>query len=539
MRERTGLILVVACVLALVINALPFFQGEVMTHLRVHDNLDGVVVNYALAAKDGYFVEPTARVSSFPDSISRFSVVYGYDFWLFLFVFLTPFNAYVVGKVIMMLSAIVGMCWLLKECVRSSRNVSLNYWILIFSTLFATLPFWGITNSVSGFPLLLAGIFSMRRGVNLLLSCVVIFFIGISSSLPWVGVFIIPGWFIWIGFLVMSVPRSEVRAVSFGWVVYLIGISIGNWNLLYQVLLAEGFQSHRLAWDLPCEKWWDTFSRWRYMLRFNQYHTKSLHQFLLLPIAVASVLWLRLRNWTKLLGVFMFVFAVSVAAIYRNCDLHGLRAFVESFLPIQWDRLYWFIPGVVYVVGFFALVEIWNYRRFRWVTSGLFLVLIMMRVSEGVEEHEVLLAENNDSPSFREYYSIEGVEKLRELVGQSCIDFSGLSAAVLQMNGICTQGFYLGSYPLSYRTAYVDDLGVLIGEWNGGLDGIVSWGCRLSVPQIPAGELPDWKGWKDYGQLPHDFFLCTGKALNSDGLNLLWEGLYLGQPLRLYQIQDK
>lgn len=527
-----------------------FFSTEGEFFVRNHDNLDSNVIWYEMASNCELAFDSGPDL--LPIGFRLHQLIGGVDVWLVLFKLCSPLWAYLFSKLLMALTGLVGACLLAQKILLRGGLDNANFWVFSMGGVFGCLPFWGMTNSISGIPLFWWCFWNLidRKSGSNSLSFLGLFWFGWSSSIILSGLFLVP---VTVLLALFYVKREAIGLnVSFWVGVVFLGLGwvLSHCFLIQGFLDTAAFVSHRSLSEPVVMDCAEVYSRWRYRLAFGQYHAESLHLILVAASCLCS-LGLFLNGFRlKAFGLWVS-FGLCVLLCGADAWMHS-PFFVECYswlrglVPLQWDRFYFIMPAiwwlwVVFCIScFFSVLTGWPKVLVSWV-MGLGIVGSLLWE---FNSHEVygLSDVQEGRRSYAEFY-MEGLfsDELLELIGHRRIMSVGLHPAIPQMHGVRTADFYLPNYDVDYLKKFQH---AFRGFYDGGgqdRTGLLDWGSRCYVPfTVREDTLETTFDAKVIHELGVECFLSSKPLVVRGGpIELIWSGLDGHDELYLYELVRK
>ena len=537
---------------ALLLYLLPYVLLQQDAYFDSHDSLDYYVAILTAADKSGdlWNLNPEHIVAPILGGIPRYCFHNNFDFLVILFSWLPPFFAFLTNMLLVHLVGFWGMYLLLKNHI-FPRNEIFIIIIPGIALLFAILPLYpmlGIT--LSGLPLVLFAFMNLFKSPYRKISdYLIILFFAFYSSFVYVGVFLV---IFLIGVLMVDWYVNKKINKNLFYAICLIGFAyaVFNYFLLYQVLLAKGFISHREEWIITGYNYkvaiWAAYN----MLLNGHHHAQSFQTYILLIVVPLALIYGIIRRLQLNFFVTLLILSVVWAGFFGLFQWVVIVDLKEKFkwLKIfQWDRFYFFNPTLWCLIFALALGLIQS-LRIKNVAFGKYFILLSLAFQVGYVIYQDEFWSKNFSAlskkflydtknidkggSYKAYFQEEMLAEVAEYINRPKESYRvgaiGINTAVLQYNGFYTIDGYMTSYPLKYKHKFRkvierellknEDMRKYFDEWG--------HRCYLWVAEVWEGklEIKDLQlNTKQLKEMQCDYILSSVKITNNqeDGLKFL------------------
>ena len=466
-------------VFILFLYLLPYIVlGQNATH-EIHDVLDYYVGILVSADKCGDLLNmnPESSVSAIMSGIPRYCFHNNFDMLVVFFSVFPPFTAYIINFLLVHIIGFVCMYLLLKKHILKKQP---NTWIISgVSLFFAMLPLYptlGLT--LAGLPLVILACLNLyRKQGSRLPNLLLLVFFAFYSSFVYIGVFVLV--LIGVAMIIDWIANKKLnRDLFIAATVLGVAYAIFNYLLLYQILLAKNFNSHREAWvshgyNIKVVVW-ATYN----MLVNGHYHAASLQVIIALLAVPAAVVYSLVkpskpRPWLlfALLGLalvwagFFGIFQWSVLV-----DLKEKYKFLKIF---QWDRFYFFNPTLWSLIFALSLVvistlSVGGKNIGKYIVAALLVLQIGYVLREDkflISSYATLLHQRQSLPdelkglcTYKEYFQESTFKEIKNYIHTPQRDYRvgciGFEPAVAMYNGFYTIDGYMTSYPLKYKLRF-------------------------------------------------------------------------------------
>lgn len=390
----------------------------------------------------------------------------------FLYSKLPALQAYLADELVIRLTAFASMFSMLLA-FRKSRAV----FACMVSVAFAFLPFYTASGiSVAGMPLVfLAGhrlLYARSNPAGVLLWLLVLGAFPFYSSLPMVGIFLVPGMGLW--WLVNLYRKHQIRPwFVLGLGLFGMGYLIASRSMIFNIFSDSPIIWHRSEFtSTEYRSPLRVLSRSVRVFLFSQYHAEA-NPFPFIWIAVAGFVVLRWRavrtifgragedNMESLsfdrqtakvvLGGVIFI-TVSCIFYFLHYDEYffNLKSRVKLFAMLNLSRTYFFFPLIFYVMFYHVILSLW--RRSKLVRIAA-VCLVVCQISANLATAMWIPYPNK--PTYRQFRSANVFDKAEQMTGGDRGNFKiaclGFFSGIANLNNFKTVGGYNSLYPLEYK----------------------------------------------------------------------------------------
>lgn len=470
------------------------------SYFTVHDNLDGEFVYKRILVESGKAWDWRSEtvVENVMNGIPRGAFRSGLDIPLVLFVFFSPHVAYILNYVIIHAVALLGMTLLLKtHFLTDSRHRWITWTV---AAVFAVIPFYSQFGlSVAGQPLLLFSFLNILIRKQTLADFIVIVIFPFYSHIVLVAPFIVSALII-IGAIWML--RSKEMNWSYCITVAMLILVYGVVEIqMIKSVFANSFVSHRTVWNR-----WNDFDllsnvkRAVDVLLASQYHAGSIPTLVVWACGIAALVQQFLKGKTsgQLLGLVLFIVAVSLVAGFHDWIVYylgGLIPFVRSF---NITRLYFLLPLAFMLLFAVALREMVSSRRlltFAWLAVCTQMLFVLNVNAEFKNNVRILAGRSIEEPTFRSFFATDLFSSIERSIGRPKEDYRvvsiGIHPSVAQFNGFYTLDSYQTTYPLEYKKQFRRIIEKELAKHDVLRDYFDGWGnrCYMFVSELGKSSL--------------------------------------------------
>ena len=493
-------LLLVAGVIFLVM--FPYIWKGQDVQVNVWDNLDSNVAWYKMLKDQGkIFAGPETMVQGFVTETPRFSYPSGWNVEAVLYFLLSPFTAYWLNKLLIIMFAFGGMVLLFSRHLESNRSE-----VIIISLLWATLafnPHIGI--SVAGLPVLVWSFYNLRSNEKIWLSLIFIIVYSFYSSLVLAGFFILL-----LLVILLTYWRFVDRRFS-KWAVLGVILMSGCYllqekNLFYFLFLQNDFVSHRQEIDYR----YNSFSNrtpWSFIK--NGDHNSVFYWWGYLLGFGGIIAYLFFKRFTtivfrKELLVFSIIFTLSVpflAAFLTWEEASNLAGEIFSVIhSFNFTRIAFPLPFFMFVVLAYGIIGI--RARYKKAILAFFLgmniFVYQFEWRNWLNNHFSVL--DYHIPSYRQYYAEKQITEVKEFFGKNWNDIHiasvNLPPAVSAYHGFKGIDGYLPLYDLNYKHRFKEIIVGELAEDRELFDHFAFWGNKCYLQNATYPDVFDAYKWK-------------------------------------------
>ncbi|WP_422361173.1 DUF6044 family protein [Reichenbachiella sp.] len=435
------------------------------SYVTIHDNLDSefAFIRLLLNSDDPIGFDIDYVIESLMNGIPRYSFRTGLNITFLFFAFLPAIYAYIVNHLVVHVIGYLGMYFLLKRYfIKNSTLI-----ILIVSLCFGYLSYYHLQYGISlaGQPALLYAFLNVlnRR----------------QNWCDWLIIFAFP----FFSFLIVTLPFfvpilsligifSFWKTRIFNWryflclfLICLINVIV-EFPLLYSVLLANDYVSHRTVWN-QFELYGNPslsqfFTNIYISLKQTQYHAGKLYP---LPIILAFIAGLLFKNkfgfTSKVVSIVIGAIIIWVALnksliFYLGESVNILRSFNS-------ERFYFILP-FLWLMLFGMILDQFNWQDKRQKVLAILLVILLVsgivaNNKELVMNTKLLVGATIDEPTFNQFYDRRLFREIKEIMGSDFTEGKkvisiGMFPNIAQYNGLKTLDGYQNNYDLEYKLEF-------------------------------------------------------------------------------------
>lgn len=430
---------------------LPYCILGTGAHIMIWDNLDSNVSAFKVLAESGMlFSSNSTLVPQIFNGIPRGTLPSELNVTTILYLFFSPYSAYVVDRSLMMIIGFFGTYLLLSSYFIANAKTT---WLAAgVAAGFAVLPFWPPGLSVAGTPFLLYAFLNLRSGHGKLLDWVIIAIYPFCASLVATGFF-----FMVVVAAMLMLDFYHKRKLNWNVLLGLAVLSIlfvcSHYRLFLSFFLDSGYQGHRSEFY---EKGLILPSALKQAVTMGlrgQAHTYSLHTYVILPaIALAGILMFKYKKMSKpLVYVGMFLASTSLFyGLWQWVAIYPVKEVLNSILPMQLQRFHWLHPMFWFIAFGIALFEINNRLRIGRYIAG---TAIVLQILYGFYYHENFLERR--SPTYSQFYAVNQFSDIQKYINQPQSSYRvvslGIHPSIALFNWFYVLDGYFADYPLQYK----------------------------------------------------------------------------------------
>lgn len=430
---------------------LPFLILGEKAGILIHDNLDSVVTWYKiLLDKNLVFAGPGTEIPGIMQGLLRSSLP-GYDIAGFLFETFGMYYGYVMNKLVMSVVAYCGMLMLLKKFIPA--HASQITVLRTTSLIYALLPFWSVTLSVAGLPLVFAAFIQLYKNEKILASALLILLYGLGSSLVLTGIFIFfIGGIFWIAGIIRK--KRIPYAFTAGFILLALAFTVSHYPVITSTLIKSDYISHRTEMHTAGGSFIHAIKEMLQIGLLGQLHAQSLHTLLLVPLLILLCYMWRKNSITPSM-YWIMAFIITTGILYGLLTWEGISEFKQKLMrvfPVQLQRFHFFHPMLWYLL--FASASVFLIQHFR-LGKKIWQSILLIQFLYITSYHEMLV--NLSNPSFADFFAESTFTQIKhdnpDLMTNRCLSI-GIHPAIAQWNGMNTLDGYFADYPLAYKHAF-------------------------------------------------------------------------------------
>jgi len=465
-KQKTILFIISGIIIGLWVA--PYFLFGEDSHMRVHDNLDSNLAWYEVLKKSGQLFAPLdAPIDQIMNGeLTRNAFYSEFYAMIFLFMLFPSVIAYGISQLITRTFAFLGMYLLLRDFVVKDRNAFLIH--IGVALVFSLIPYWpsGML-SYMGMPLALWAFLHIRKGESRWYHYLIL------TALPFFSSFVL-GFFYFLAamgiFWLIDLIRTKKWNIRFFLsILYMLTVYlIIDYRLVISMLLPHEPTNRDVFYQSKNDTWETILLALKnYVIAHNQ--DRSVHHFLILPLALAVLFWvIWKKRWRKeklFIGLHIFHFGLSLwYAFWFHEVWQPLKEKVGILTTYNFSRFHYFSPAIVYALFALSLkiireeFERRKGSKFNGYVWGKRLVALFILI-----QFFILIPYNEQiyykkSPSFKEFFAVEQFEEIKQYIGRPLSDYRvvsiGIHPAISQYNGFYTLDTYNNIYPLTYKMEF-------------------------------------------------------------------------------------
>ncbi len=486
---------------ALILYLLPLMIYGESNYVRIHDNLDITVPSLKILANSGMIFSSSMEIiPNMMGGLPRLTYGSEFNYLLWLFVFLKPFNAMLVNEIVMHSIAYVAMIALLH---RMLDDIEVEFKTAIIhsgSLLFALIPF---------FPSIGVGI--------ALLPYVLLVFLKIRAHkerwFDWAALLVIPffGNFVLVYFFFLLISGCVFvcemalrKKINTNLLIAIFGMStlflLVEYRLVYEMFIGHSFISHRTEFIRKSVDLIGAYRGAHNAFLYGQSHSINLQFFYLLATLNLAIIltWIKNRLSTMLSWMIVILFTASLFSgfweiiLKSNYYLPSLLVVTLISLGIQNSfRLFylflffsllcslwygfWYYQGWIEFSHTIPLLNTFDFSRFVLLLSPIWYllfalsgVIILKKIRFGIIVVAIVLLlqlnltfesaqffSNPKGMTYQKFYDTSLFDEIKIFIAQEPSSYRvasvGIHPAVLLYNGFYTLDGYAVNYPLSYK----------------------------------------------------------------------------------------
>ena len=480
--------------LAVFVFLFPYFYLREKAYFMIHDELDDGIFKYMLNAK--HFGDGNDYIAEFMGGQSKSSIVTS-SFWgIFLYRFLSPYNAFLTMMTISVITGYIGVFLLGKE-------ISDNAFASFFAgSVFSYLPFRSMfALNIVGFPILIWAIIMLakNKGKKTILPYILVVY---YSS----GITLVCGGYIAIGFLALAIIgilifRGIVKKKGQQCTINLINLIIAelilcviqvllSWDLIKDTFISSSFVSHREEMAPTIRT--DYIDHFFQMIHFGGGHSESCSWAIsiscVILICVLPVGYLFASKKTKkdykkqkykyiiMCSIYVLnVFNALFSCIWMSEPVVNMRESIGGVIrSFQFDRICWIMPTCwmcILILEVSLLCDVTKLCienkskiiKVISVTPIIAAIVIMFIYAKNVYLSSVIyhnlrliaFPATYHVDTWKDYYAEELFDDIEQAIGKDKSTYRvvsvAFSPAATLFNGFYTLDGYSTDYPLEYK----------------------------------------------------------------------------------------
>ena len=473
--------------LTLIYFILPFLIYRENSFIEIHDNLDQILpwINYA--RNNNSFFEHLFNLKSahpFLNDISNVYVPSYLQIYTILIYVFGPFYGYLLNYILKIIAGYFSTKLFLSKCI--FKNKTFYSAIKLISIAYAVLPFFPeLSIGAATIPLFAYFIISIMK--NPKSRSLYLFFIlyPFISDLFRYGIFLL-----FITNIILIIKSITMKRFQWNLFIAIVLLSSGyiivSYKLFYLVFILKE-ETTRIEF---VNKYVPFFTRIRDTFLWGQYHSSSLHTFVILPLVlftliIKNIILIKKKKYSEILHdkfnrLFLINFLfILTDVLYYNRIINPMINLIPVIRGINIGRFLWLTPFtwfLLYAMALFFIFELLKNHRliialctiqilFIAFSSSLYndsfkTILIKIKLEE-IRPATALIAKisskiqkfQNTNLTFNEFFSSELFDIIKKEINYQNEKSAavGFHPAVLSYNGITTLDGYLNIYPLEYK----------------------------------------------------------------------------------------
>ncbi len=469
-KDNYGYVISVAAII--IILSVALIRGESL-FIPIHDNLEDYIVRFQVMKNNHLFWEIHATAPML-GGLDRNYLTSDLKAYLWLYMLMPTYIAYIVGFAIKIALSVVGSAFLGKTILEDRYKEYSNI-IVLCGLAYGLAPNYpAAAFGFASLPLFMAFVIRLYKSPESLRKSNLLFFLlyPVLSDLFWFGIFLcgyLVAAFI-IDALVSKKPKFRLLLAT---LLLSLGYIVVEWRLVYLVLFVgeQTIRETMVIESLPAGQILKSIAAG---FGVGHYHSAAAHTYIVLPVCATSFVTINLRRlrerkwrlifrdpFTHLLLLILFnaiIFGIDNSEIFKEL----VATMAPTLKGISMARTLWFNGFLWYFAFAIALCRIKNTRiKHVLLILALFFVVIngstynhiSLNTYEALAETGVV---EKQHLSYSEFYSTELFD---DILGK--IDYKGewsvaygMHPAVLEYNGIATLDGYCAIYPEAYKERF-------------------------------------------------------------------------------------
>lgn len=469
------------------------------SYVTIHDNLDSefAFIQLLLNSDDPVGLDINYVLESLMNGIPRYSFRTGINITFVFFALFPAIYAYIVNHLVVHLIGYLGMYFLLKRYFIKHNHCI----VLCVSLCFGYLSYYHLQYGISlaGQPALLYAFLNIlnrrQNWCDWLIIGAFPFFSFLIVTLP----FFVP-LLILIGMFSYWKTRDFNGKYFFSLILICFINVLVELPLIYSVLFANDFVSHRTVWNqfelyghpsLP-----QFFTNIYISLKQTQYHAGKFYPF---PIILALVTGWFFRNRFGFTSrvVSIIIVAIIVWVGLNKTLIFYLGEHIEILRSFNSERFYFILPFLWLLLFAIILNEYdWHNQKQKFL-AGVFMTFLAGGVvannKELVMNSKLLAGVHVEEPTFNQFYDPNLFYEIKKIMGSDFTDGKkvlsiGMFPNIAQYNGLNTLDSYQNNYDLEYKKKFRKIISGELAKSNSLNTYFDKWGSRCYVFSAEIGK---------------------------------------------------
>lgn len=431
-----------------------FIRGE-DSFAIIHDCLDSEFTYLEALKREGLLLSAPedSKVESIMNGLPRQYLRSPFNLTPLLYQLFSPFSAYVINKLLVHLTAFIGMFLFLSRYIKN-LHVSVTF---LLSVLFASIGFYHIQYgiSVAGQPILLFAFLNILHGKTHWSDWIIIILFPFYSFLAVTLPFFLPVLLL-VGFLNRQNAKRYLTFYLIATTLLIVGYVVAEWQLIFQTFQPGGELTHRVEFSHPENRVFTLSSLIDY-LRNTHYHTGVIRTSAVWFLIGASIVF---RKRLNLLSWFIIVSIIAISTLHLNYDwikADVLKPMGLSFF--NFSRFYFLLPFMWFVLLAQLLSQLrWSSPLTRVFTLAVLIVFgkdLIKNEKEWMLNSQLMLGKQISEPSYKQFYAQDLFEKLKFQIYSEHqnprVLSLGMYPNIALFNGLFIVDGYQNNYPLKYK----------------------------------------------------------------------------------------
>jgi len=476
------------CLGVILLYFVPFFINGASSFITIHDNMDSVFVNSKVLAESGMIFSSSENI--IPQyNIPRLSFGSEFNIFVFVFLFLPPFWAYVFVLIFIKIVAFIGMFLLLQKHFLKNENEK----IVCFGVAlcFALLPYYAFTLlSIAGQPFALYAFLNIRNKQSSIYDWLILIILPFLSSFIYAFFFFII--FIGMIFLYDLISRKHFNIRFFAAITTISAIYLATEYRIILNTISPLFIPHRAEYAPNFLSLTGGLLRGFKNFIYGQYHAPSLQTYVILPtifISAMSVFWLKKTKidnefFVGFLLIFM-CFSISIFyGLWYSVAMQPIRETIPLLTEVNFARFHWLHPGLWHLIFALSLLILLRYIPYKKATFYLvYLLLTFQLFIVGFKNHEFIVSQQTHGISYKSYVAEELFQDIKNYIGAPLHSYRvvsiGMHPTIAAYNGFHTFDLYTQYYPLERKHQFREAIEKELSKAPDLAEKFDTWGNRL------------------------------------------------------------
>jgi len=230
---------------------------------------------------------------------------------------------------------------------------------------------------------------------------------------------------------------------------------ITEYRLIYEMFFNQDYISHRIEWSLVHYSFRDMLNVSIKNFVFGHNHAHSLQQYFVgISVLISIVAMIICRKIDRvLISLLLLTFFISIwYGFYRWRGILEIKEKISLLNMFNLTRFHWLHPLLWYLIFFLALAFIIKSIKFGQIIA---IILLVLQIAFLFYNNSEFVERRNNSPTYKQFYSVELFEEIRKEIGKDQEDYRvaslGIHPSIAMYNGFYTIDGFHSNYPLEHK----------------------------------------------------------------------------------------